>query len=82
MNQPDIGDKCMDSALYLKFNTQAVLKITTKNRLGKEGGGKRRSLSSHRAVPGVHPSRHPRTGLRGGGGRVTPGNKTEVKTSS
>lgn len=36
MNQPDIGDKCMDSALYLKFNTQAVLKITTKNRLGKE----------------------------------------------
>lgn len=36
MNQPDIGDKCMDSALYLKFNTQAVLKITTKNSLGKE----------------------------------------------
>lgn len=36
MNQPDIGDKCMDLALYLKFNTQAVLKITTKNRLGKE----------------------------------------------
>lgn len=36
MNQPDIGDNCMDSTLYLKFNTQAVLKITTKNRLGKE----------------------------------------------